>query len=388
MFRVGARDRRVRGPMCYRERTEASGERALASPLATPLAIGGGALVLRALTKHYPGMAAVDAIDLEVAAGEFLTLLGPSGSGKTTTLMMIAGFTPPSSGDVLLDGRSIAGLAPERRNIGVVFQNYALFPHMSVAENIGFPLKMRNRPKAEIAAKVEAALALVQLAGLGSRRPRQLSGGQQQRVALARALVFEPGLLLMDEPLGALDKKLREDMQFELKRLHAELGVTVVYVTHDHEEALTLSDRVALMNGGRIAQLGRAEDLYERPTTRFVAEFIGESNLIEGRAEGGWFHGPDGVRMAIAGAARGPVLLVLRPEKLELLPASAPEGLADTVRELIYGGDVTRYRVAVGATVLTAKVANRHAAVRPAIGEPVRVLWHPGDECIIAHDGR
>jgi spermidine/putrescine ABC transporter ATP-binding subunit len=347
------------------------------------LAAKGGALGLRGLTKHYPAMAAVDGIDLEVAAGEFLTLLGPSGSGKTTTLMMIAGFTPPSAGDVLLDGRSIARLAPERRNIGVVFQNYALFPHMSVAENIGFPLRMRGLPKPEIASKVEAALALVQLGGLGARRPRQLSGGQQQRVALARALVFAPDLLLMDEPLGALDKKLREDMQFELKRLHAELRVTIVYVTHDQEEALTLSDRIALMNCGRIEQLGTAEDLYERPVSRFVAEFIGESNLLEGSADTGWFTTGDGLRVPIAGAARGSALLVLRPEKLVLEPTSTAEGLAGTVRELVYGGEFTRYRVAVGGALLTAKVANRRAPFRPAVGDLVRVLWHPGDECII-----
>jgi putative spermidine/putrescine transport system ATP-binding protein len=339
--------------------------------------------VLRRLTKHYPGMAAVDGLDLEIAAGEFLTLLGPSGSGKTTTLMMIAGFTPPSAGDVQLDGRSIAGLAPERRNIGVVFQNYALFPHMSVAENIGFPLRMRGLKRPEIAAKVAAALELVRLGGLGQRRPRQLSGGQQQRVALARAMVFEPGLLLMDEPLGALDKKLREDMQFELKRLHGALGVTVVYVTHDQEEALTLSDRIALMNGGRIAQLGRAEDLYERPASRFVAEFIGESNLLDGRVAAGWFTTADGIRVKVAAGADGAALLVLRPEKLAVLPADHAEGLAGTVRELVYGGDVTRYRIAVGATVLTAKVANSRAPFRPPVGAAVRALWHPGDECII-----
>ncbi len=350
------------------------------------MAAKGGALVLRRLTKHYPNMAAVDGLDLEIAAGEFLTLLGPSGSGKTTTLMMVAGFTPPTGGDVLLDGRSIAGLAPERRNIGVVFQNYALFPHMSVADNIGFPLKMRGMARAAIAAKVETALGLVQLSGLGGRRPRQLSGGQQQRVALARALVFEPGLLLMDEPLGALDKKLREDMQFELKRLHGELGVTIVYVTHDQEEALTLSDRIALMNGGRIAQLGRAEDLYERPVSRFAAEFIGESNLLEGRVAAGWFTTVDGIRAAVAARADGAVLLMLRPEKVALAPADgddAAKGFAGTVRELVYGGDFTRYRVAVGATTLTAKIANSRAPFRPPVGASVRVLWGPGDECII-----
>jgi putative spermidine/putrescine transport system ATP-binding protein len=347
----------------------------------------GGALVLSGLTKHYPGFVAVDGLDLAVATGEFLTLLGPSGSGKTTTLMMVAGFTPPSAGDIALDGRSIAALPPERRNIGVVFQNYALFPHMSVAENIGFPLKMRRMAKSEIAAKVDAALALVRLAGLGERRPRQLSGGQQQRVALARALVFTPGLLLMDEPLGALDKKLREEMQFELKRLHGTLGITIVYVTHDQEEALTMSDRIALMNRGRIEQLGEAAELYERPKSRFVAEFIGESNILEGSAEDGVFTTGSGLRVRADAAARGSALLVLRPEKAELHPDATVEGLPGTVRELVYVGDFTRYRVEIAGATLTAKVANGRAPFRPSVGERVRVLWGPGDECIIPVSG-
>jgi putative spermidine/putrescine transport system ATP-binding protein len=274
---------------------------------------------------------------------------------------MIAGFTAPSSGEIRLDGRPIDGLPPEKRNIGVVFQNYALFPHMSVAENIGFPLKMRGVARSEIASRVAQALDLVRLSGLGERRPKQLSGGQQQRVALARALVFAPGLLLMDEPLGALDKKLREEMQFELKRLHGELAVTIIYVTHDQEEALTLSDRIALMNGGRIEQLGSAEELYERPRTRFAAEFLGESNII----------------------ARDGRVLVLRPEKIELRPATSDAGLPGTVRELVYVGEATRYRVAVEGSVLTVKVANSRAAYRPRAGEGVRVLWPAGDECII-----
>src|SRR5215470_6400781 len=198
----------------------------------------GGHLVLQSLTKRYPGLVAVDGIDLDVASGEFLTLLGPSGSGKTSTLMMIAGFTAPSGGEILIDERPITRVPPEKRNIGVVFQNYALFPHMAVSANISFPLRMRGLPRETIRAQVEAALELVRLRGLGERYPRQLSGGQQQRVALARALVFNPSILLMDEPLGALDKNLREQMQLELKRLHDELGVTIVYVTHDQEEAL------------------------------------------------------------------------------------------------------------------------------------------------------
>ena len=289
----------------------------------------GCTLALRALTRRYPNFTAVDGIDLDVASGEFLTLLGPSGSGKSTTLMMVAGFTTPSRGRILLNGNSIGGLAPERRNIGVVFQNYALFPHMTVFENVGFPLRMRRQPRAAIEERVTTALRLVQLGGLGDRMPRQLSGGQQQRVALARSLVFNPDLLLMDEPLGALDKNLREQMQFELKRLHRELGMTILYVTHDQqEEALTMSDRIALMNKGAIAQVGTAEDLYERPTSRFVAEFIGESNIIEGRLENtaggnaGWFLTANGVRLPVLldGGANCSErqLLVLRPEKLSL----------------------------------------------------------------------
>src|SRR5215467_6167348 len=266
--------------------------------------VRGGRLTLTRLAKRYPGTTAVDAIDLDVGSGEFVTLLGPSGSGKTTTLMMVAGFTTPSEGEIAIDGRPITGMAPEHRNIGVVFQNYALFPHMTVSDNVAFPLKMRRQPSAEIRGRVGRALDLVHLAGLGERLPRQLSGGQQQRVALARALVFDPGLLLMDEPLGALDRNLREQMKIEIKRIHRDVGVTVLYVTHDQEEALTMSDRVALMNRGRIAQLGSAEDLYERPANRFVARFIGESNLLDGRvevADGGLvFADERGVRLHVA----------------------------------------------------------------------------------------
>lgn len=346
-----------------------------------------GELVLRGLSKHYPNFVAVDGIDLSVASGEFLTLLGPSGSGKTTTLMMVAGFTPPSDGDVLLNGRSITALAPERRNMGVVFQNYALFPHMTVQENVGFPLRMRRQPKQAIAKKVAAALALVRLDDLGERLPKQLSGGQQQRVAFARALVFDPDLLLMDEPLGALDKNLREQMQFELKRLHAELGVTIVYVTHDQEEALTMSDRIALMNRGKIAQLGTAEELYERPASRFVAEFIGESNVIEGCiAEGPSFVAAGGLRFPVAPAAeaapRGQAaLMVVRPEKLSLAPlAEAPGALPGVVSGMVYVGDRTRYIVEMaGGVRLIVKVQNRNTTGRLSAGERVGLHLDPAD---------
>ena len=351
---------------------------------------GGGQLVLRKLTKHYAGMTVVDGIDLAVEAGEFLTLLGPSGSGKTTTLMMIAGFTPPSDGAIHLNGASIAGLPPERRNIGVVFQNYALFPHMTVFDNIAFPLRMRRRSRGEIAEKVKAALRLVRLDGFAERLPRQLSGGQQQRVAFARALVFDPTLLLMDEPLGALDKNLRSQMQFELKRLHGELGVTIIYVTHDQEEALTMSDRIALMNQGGIEQLGSAEDLYERPVSRFVAEFIGESNLIEGRIEAG----SDGrqAHFAAVGGARLPVatdgtairpgesgILVVRPESLAFVPPDPPgDGIPARVIELVYVGDFMRYFVeAQGGLQLTLKIPNSRDSRRAKAGDEIRLSLDP-----------
>jgi spermidine/putrescine ABC transporter ATP-binding subunit len=345
-------------------------------------------LVLDRLSKRYPNFVAVDSLDLQVAAGEFLTLLGPSGSGKTTTLMMIAGFTPPSAGDIRLKGRSIASLAPERRGFGVVFQSYALFPHMTVAENVAFPLRMRKQQRSVITERVLKALQMVRLEGLGDRQPKQLSGGQQQRVALARALVFDPDVLLMDEPLGALDKNLREQMQVELKRLHRELGVTLLYVTHDQQEALSLSDRIALMQGGRIAQLGTAEDLYERPCSRFVAEFIGESNVIEGmvQQEDGraWFVAEGGDRFAVpVGAQRpGRSLLVVRPEKLSI---GAPDGtgIAGEVSALTYLGDCIRYYVRTpGGLGLTVKTQGKWARE----GERI-VLGLDGKDARILPDG-
>src|SRR5688572_11305539 len=248
--------------------------------------MGAGASVdLVNLRKLYGGVVALDTLTLSVKQGEFVTLLGPSGSGKTTTLMMIAGFEDPSAGDILVNGEPVVSRPPHRRNIGVVFQSYALFPHMTVAGNVGYPLRMRHVRRDDVRRRVAAALDLVQLGALGDRYPAQLSGGQQQRVALARALVFEPPLLLMDEPLGALDKKLREDLQLEIKRIHRDVGVTVIYVTHDQSEALTMSDRIAIMRAGRLEQYGAADELYERPATRFVAEFVGEATLLGARVE-------------------------------------------------------------------------------------------------------
>jgi putative spermidine/putrescine transport system ATP-binding protein len=240
------------------------------------------------VSKVYPGAAepAVDRLDLAIAEGEFISLLGPSGSGKTTTLMMLAGFEPVSEGTIRLRGQPIEALPPHRRNLGVVFQSYSLFPHMTVAGNVAFPLQMRKANAGEIDLKVKRALARVRLEALAARKPSQLSGGQQQRVALARALVFEPSVVLMDEPLAALDKKLREEMQLEIRRLHRELGVTMVYVTHDQAEAMSLSDRVAVFNRGRIEQLGAPAELYDRPTGAFVAGFVGDNNAVAGRVAG------------------------------------------------------------------------------------------------------
>ena len=246
----------------------------------------GASVRLEGLTKRFGEVVAVDSVDLEIRAGEFLTLLGPSGSGKTTSLLLVAGFQLPTSGEVWVDDQPIIYKPPHKRNLGMVFQNYALFPHMTVFDNIAFPLRMRRMSRQEIARRVAHSLEIVRLAGYEGRYPGQLSGGQQQRIALARAAVFDPQVLLMDEPLGALDKKLREELQIEIKHIQEALGVTVIYVTHDQEEALTMSDRIAVLNQGRIQQVGAPDQLYEAPENRFVADFIGESNMFRGTVMG------------------------------------------------------------------------------------------------------
>lgn len=311
--------------------------------------------------KRYPGSnnAAVDDLNLHIEAGEFLTLLGPSGSGKTTTLMLLAGFEAPSSGTIRLDGRSIESLPPHLRNMGVVFQSYSLFPHMTVAENVAFPLSVRKVSAATIADKVTAALAKVHLENYTHRKPNQLSGGQQQRVALARALVFEPRLVLMDEPLSALDKKLREEMQLEIRRLHRELGVTMVFVTHDQSEAMTLSDRVAVFNQGRIEQLASPQELYDAPANPFVASFLGDNNMInatlEGYAESTPVAATAKVRTASGQSLQAricttkPLLessavkLCVRPEFLQVASDNSalatPNCLQGTLLDLIHQGD-------------------------------------------------
>jgi putative spermidine/putrescine transport system ATP-binding protein len=326
-------------------------------------------------------------LNLDIAQGEFLTLLGPSGSGKTTTLMMLAGFETPTHGEILLKGQSIGNIPPHKRNIGMVFQNYALFPHMTVRENLAYPLQVRKLPKAEITAKVAQAMEMVELQGFEVRHPAQLSGGQQQRVALARALVFEPHLVLMDEPLGALDKNLREQMQFEIKRIHESLNVTVVYVTHDQSEAMTMSNRIAVFKDGIIQQLSTPDVLYEQPQNAFVAQFIGENNRLAGRVaalEG------DRCRVTLSDGTTIRALKVnvdavdqrstvsLRPERVMVNPA---EGAVDNVfeaqvEELIYLGDHIRTRLSVCATSeFIVKVPNSHGHLMVTRDQKIRIGW-------------
>jgi spermidine/putrescine ABC transporter ATP-binding subunit len=332
-------------------------------------------------------------VTLTARPGEFLTLLGPSGSGKTTTLACIAGFAVPTEGEVWIDGARVTFDPPFNRNVGMVFQNYALFPHMTVADNLAFPLRMRKLPAASIRERVARGLALVQLEGLGARYPRQLSGGQQQRVAMARALVFEPPVLLMDEPLGALDKQLRLEMQLELKHLQARLGVTVIYVTHDQEEALTLSDRIAVMNRGRVEQVGEPTELYDTPATGFVARFIGESNRLEGvidAGEGGRavLITRSGLRLPVrpGGVAVGETaVLFLRPERIALAPeTSAGAGpavlgpaVAGEVVEAVFVGEATRYVVRAAGETFVIKRLNLDVTDRPKVGAHVTLRWDP-----------
>jgi putative spermidine/putrescine transport system ATP-binding protein len=345
----------------------------------------GHSLGILGLTKRYGAFTAVDDVSLEVAQGEFLTLLGPSGSGKTTILMAVAGFVAPTAGSILLDGRDITPLPPEKRNFGMVFQGYALFPHMSVADNVAFPLRVRGLSRADRDAKVRAALDLVQLAQFADRLPKQLSGGQQQRVALARALVFDPSLLLLDEPLSALDKKLRAELQEELKALHRRVGRTFINVTHDQEEALSLSDRIAILNHGKLIQSGAPGELYERPRTRFVADFLGKSNFIEGSvaaatADGFTLSaGPERIAVRGAGAQDGTRrLLSLRPEKITLLAdgATAENVVEGRLLAWSYLGADFALRVATpGLGEIRAVLPAWQAAFAPAEGLPIRLGW-------------
>ena len=330
-------------------------------------------------------------LNLDIETGEFLTMLGPSGSGKTTCLMMLAGFEPATHGEIYLNDRPINHVAPHRRGIGMVFQNYALFPHMTVAENLAFPLQVRRFPKAEIRTRIERVLDMVRLSGFEDRRPAQLSGGQQQRVAVARALVFEPVLVLMDEPLGALDKNLREEMQYEIKHIHENLGVTVVYVTHDQSEALTMSSRIAVLNDGVIQQLAAPSVLYEEPENAFVAQFIGENNRLGGTvtsAAGNFcevkLHGGGTVRaLKVNVDGEGaPTTLSLRPERVTIEPVGeAAENICSgRVEELIYLGDHIRARLTVaGNDEFIVKVPNAHHHASLVQGTSVRLCWAAED---------
>ncbi len=342
--------------------------------------------------KSYDGeILVVKDFNLDIARGEFLTMLGPSGSGKTTCLMMLAGFEPTTHGDIMLDGKPINNVAPHKRGIGMVFQNYALFPHMSVAENLAFPLEVRGMGKAETEEKVNRALDMVQLGGFGHRRPAQLSGGQQQRVAVARALVFDPQLVLMDEPLGALDKQLREQMQYEIKHIHERLGVTVVYVTHDQSEALTMSNRIAVFEDGIVQQLAAPADLYEKPDNAFVAQFIGENNRLNGivkeisddtatvELDSGDM--VTAVRINVSQVGERSTLS-LRPERVQVNADSTDfNNIFDaTVRELIYLGDHIRTRVNVcGNDEFIIKVPNSSNVAHMSEGETIKIGWKTND---------
>jgi putative spermidine/putrescine transport system ATP-binding protein len=363
---------------------------------------GRGELRLTSVNKRYENFVAVDSVSLDVRPGEFVTLLGPSGSGKTTTLRMIAGTIQPDEGTVVLDGRDITTVPSYKRDIGMVFQNYALFPHMTAAENIAFPLKMRGIKGRAAAAKVDDVLRLVRLDRFGGRYPQQLSGGQQQRVAVARAVVFNPGLLLMDEPLGALDKKLREALQLEITRISREIGVTVIYVTHDQEEALSMSDRIALYNRGRIDQIGTGEELYEQPASLFVAEFIGESNVFRGRLAGDVVDA-GGQQLHVTADARaragiphgGEGAVVVRPERLTLRPTDGPVADSDEaanvlrgiVRDVIYLGSMRRYVVALpdGGTA-RAQVQAGQAGDDLLAGADVELRWAVQHGVLVADD--
>jgi putative spermidine/putrescine transport system ATP-binding protein len=352
------------------------------------------ALALTGVSKHYADITAVDNVSFELARGEFLTMLGPSGSGKTTTLRMIAGFVSADQGEILLAGRDVSKVPPHKRNIGVVFQNYALFPHMSALSNVAFPLESRGVAKKEAQKRAHDALELVGLHERVERRPSEMSGGQQQRVAVARAIVFEPDLLLMDEPLGALDRKLRASMQIELMRIARETSATVISVTHDQEEALVMSDRIAIYNGGHIDQLGSAQDLYDRPRSIFVADFIGDSNIFRGQAAADEITGPGWCGEVADGAIpNGPAAIVLRPEHLTVtLAGGSAAGEANcrrgTVAECIYLGSEWKYVISLsGGETAQARLTRGEVDDPIPPGADVEIRWR-SERAVLLPDDR
>jgi putative spermidine/putrescine transport system ATP-binding protein len=380
-----------------------------------------GALRIEGLTKRYANLPVVTDFTATIGSGQFFSLLGPSGSGKTTTLMMIAGFTEPDGGSIRLDGKDMTRLGPQHRGLGMVFQNYALFPHLDVFENVAFPLRARRVAAAQIRARVVAALKMVGLERFAASRPRELSGGQQQRVALARAVVFDPQIVLMDEPLGALDKNLRYRMQVEIKEIQQRLGMTIVYVTHDQEEAMNMSDVIAIMNNGRIEQIGRPREIYERPANVFVSRFLGEANLIagtsslmNGEAQLRTVAGKQLAASGTAGMGSGqPACLFVRPEKIgltapgaidlsptdwrapfrgEIGPGGAsnrlegPNRLEGIVRRVSFLGNVVRYGIEVGEPeLLVVDVQNGASGIARDVGATVVAVWSPGDCRILAN---
>ncbi|MGD9700831.1 MAG: ABC transporter ATP-binding protein [Acidimicrobiia bacterium] len=343
-----------------------------------------GAVELMNVTKRFGEMVAVDHVDLEVRAGEFLSLLGPSGCGKTTTLRMLAGFEQPDEGYIRISGDFVQGVPPYKRDVNTVFQHYALFPHMTVAENVGYGLRQRATPKAEISKRVGEALEMVKMSPLANRKPRQMSGGQQQRVALARALVNRPSVLLLDEPLGALDRKLRQEMQIELKLLQSELGITFIFVTHDQEEALSMSDRIAVMLDGHVEQLDDPDTVYEKPASAFVAAFIGQNNFWEGAATDDGMVTPDGT--VFVSNHRAPItrgaeaLAAVRPETVSLSttdPGPSVNATAGTVAGVSHLGDVLQFVVHTEAGRDLIARLPRHQAPKLVPGDPVWCVWSP-----------
>ncbi len=337
---------------------------------------------MRSVTKRFDDVTAVDSVDLDIADGEFFALLGPSGCGKTTTLRMIAGLEIPSAGSLKIFGDEVGTLPPNKRPVNTVFQNYALFPHMSVADNIGFGLKMQKVAKPEIAQRVAQSIALVRLGGMEQRRPSQLSGGQQQRVALSRALVNRPKVLLLDEPLAALDLKLRQGMQLELKALQREVGITFVFVTHDQDEALSMADRIGVMGDGRLLQIGSPEEIYDAPVDQFVADFIGRSNFLPGTvASGDVVCLTNGARIAVTGAGSvgDQVAVSLRPERVEIVDrgavASDRPSLDGTVESATFLGNSVVYQVALDWLTVEARTENRPSVPRRAVGDEVSLTW-------------
>jgi spermidine/putrescine transport system ATP-binding protein len=348
---------------------------------------------LRNVSKSFGRFEAVKSVSLGVRRGEFLTLLGPSGCGKTTLLRMIAGFEFPDEGRVILGGRDVTDIPPYRRDVTTVFQQYALFPHLTVFDNVAFGLERRRAPRDEIKRRVTELLDMVELEGLEGRRPMELSGGQQQRVALARALVLEPRVLLLDEPLAALDLKLRKQMQVELKGLQQRVGISFIFVTHDQEEALTMSDRVVVMNAGQIEQMGGAEEIYERPQTEFVAGFIGVSNIFEGTVVGAEDSlsiiriGESKVRVESGGIGAGErVRVLIRPEKISLLPGASSESLSGHINAVVYLGESTQWRVQLDDGQVIAVLEQNREPSRSGqsrVGERVSISWEPGSAVIL-----